>query len=107
MVRFKSTAREEQTHEKRKLSLGSQSLSSDVGRASLQERDLTCSVSLQTAEVGPMGRFQLKVKKNFVTIRVVPLWIQLPCKVGNSLPLEGCIQKLTITWSVLQRGLKL
>ena len=30
-----------------------------------------------------MGRFQLKVKKDFLTIRIVPLWIQLPCKLGK------------------------
>ena len=30
-----------------------------------------------------MGRFHLKVKKDFLTIRIVPLWIQLPCKLGK------------------------
>lgn len=42
-----------------------------------------------------MGRFQLKVK-NFLTIRIVPLWIQLPLKVGSSLSLETHIQKLSL-----------
>ena len=45
-----------------------------------------------------MGRFKLKVKKDFATIRVVPLWIQLPCEMGRSLSLEAHIQKLTFTW---------
>lgn len=45
-----------------------------------------------------MGRFKLKVKEDFATIRVVPLWIQLPREVGHSLSLEARIQKLTFTW---------
>lgn len=45
-----------------------------------------------------MGRFKLKVKKDIATIRVVPLWIQLPREVGCSLSLEARIQKLTFTW---------
>lgn len=49
-------ASEKQTYEKGKLSFEkicgeAQPLSLDIGRAGLRERDLTCSLSLQKAEI--------------------------------------------------------